>query len=315
MESYSLLESLNEKQGGDHPAARCTDHRYFCNAIPNLVFKTRSGPDTIGPLQIPPFETLLAMSSNSVWKTSHNVATTRRELDADGSYTATLKVATNSPLPGGELKLGEDSIALFGLQAGEEDESLIDLYVRGNDLVTRYRGKRGPCERELYWRVIDNATQDHDQDDSVEDAVVGLLAVELIYSLQTDLLDANPSPQVAVALPMKSFKAYSVAGASTDASRSWQISDDLSNSQLIIATLAGGAKIAIGAFPSDLAKLEIDNQQSPCPVVFHLDSDFLEKGVIRRTRMFACCGGSEVDDARLLQQAITFLNSEIPLTT
>ena len=97
--------------------------------------------------------------------------------------------------------------------------------------------------------------------------------------------------------------------------RSWKASDDLASSQLLVATLAGGAKLAIGAFPSDLARLEVENPKSPCPVVFHLNSDFLEKGVIRRTRMFVCCGGPSVDEARLIEQATAFLNSEIPLTT
>jgi hypothetical protein len=84
---------------------------------------------------------------------------------------------------------------------------------------------------------------------------------------------------------------------------------------MLLATLAGGAKLAIAAFPSDLARLEIENSKSPCPVVFHLNSDFLEKGVIRRTRMFVCCGGPEDDAARLIEQATAFLNSEIPLAT
>ena len=261
-------------------------------------------------------KTLIAyfMTRNSVWKTSEDSATAAWELGEENTTSATLTVATDTPLAGGKLQLGGDAVSLLALEKKGEGDSPLDMYVRGNDLVARYNSQGHPFEREVYWRVIDcDAFEESVEQSETDDQ--SLLGVELIYSLQTDSLDSNPAPKVTSLLPMKSFKVYSVVGASTDATRSWKASDDLASSQLLVATLVGGAKLAIGAFPSDLARLEIENPKSPCPVVFHLNSDFLEKGVIRRTRMFVCCGGRSVDEARLIQQATAFLNSEIPLTT
>ena len=250
------------------------------------------------------------MTLNSVWKTSENSAIAAWELGEENTTSATLTVATDTPLSGGTLQIGDDAVSLLALEKKGEGDSPLDMYVRGNDLVARYNSQGHPFEREVYWRVIDcDALEQSESDDQ------SLVGVELIYSLQTDSLDSNPAPKVTSLVPIKSFKVFSVVGASTDANRSWKASDDLASSQLLVATLVGGAKLAIGAFPSDLARLEVENPKSPCPVVFHLNSDFLEKGVIRRTRMFVCCGGPEVDEARLIQQATAFLNSEIPLTT
>lgn len=255
------------------------------------------------------------MTLNSVWKTSGNSATAAWELGDANELPVRLTVATDTPLSGGTLHVGSDTVSLLALEKKGEGDSPLDKYVRGNDLVARFNSQGHPFEREVYWRVIDCdavetlVSQSEREDD---DSLVG---IELIYSLQTDSLDSNPAPKVTSVVPIKSFKVFSVEGASTDASRSWKASEDLAGSQLVLATLVGGATIAIGAFPSDLAHLEIENPKSPCPVVFHLNSDFLEKGVIRRTRMFVCCGGPGVDEARLLQQATAFLNSEIPLTT
>lgn len=250
------------------------------------------------------------MTLNSIWKTSEDSATAAWAIGEEDEIPVQLTVATNTPLAGGALEVGTDSVSLLALEKKGEGDSALDMYVRGNDLVARFNSAGHPFEREVYWRVIDcDSVEQNESDDQ------SLVGVELIYSLQTDSLDSNPAPKVTSLLPMKSFKVYSVVGASTDATRSWKASDDLASSQLLVATLVGGAKLAIGAFPSDLARLEIENPKSPCPVVFHLNSDFLEKGVIRRTRMFVCCGGRSVDEARLIQQATAFLNSEIPLTT
>ena len=250
------------------------------------------------------------MTLNSVWKTSENSATAAWELGDADELPVQLTVATDTPLAGGALQVGADAVSLLALEKKGEGDSPLDTYVRGNDLVARFNSQGHPFEREVYWRVID--CESVEQSESEDQSLVG---VELIYSLQTDSLDSNPAPKVSSLVPMKSFKVYSVMGASTDPNRSWKASDDLASSQLLVATLAGGAKLAIGAFPSDLARLEVENPKSPCPVVFHLNSDFLEKGVIRRTRMFVCCGSPSVDEARLIQQATAFLNSEIPLTT
>ena len=250
------------------------------------------------------------MTLNSVWKTSENSATAAWELGDVDELPVRLTVATDTPLAGGTLQVGADAVSLLALEKKGEGDSPLDTYVRGNDLVARFNSQGHPFDREIYWRVINcDAVEESESEDQ------SMVGVELIYSLQTDSLDSNPAPKVSSLVPMKSFKVYSVMGASTDPNRSWKASDDLASSQLLVATLAGGAKLAIGAFPSDLARLEVENPKSPCPVVFHLNSDFLEKGVIRRTRMFVCCGGPSIDEARLIQQATAFLNSEIPLTT
>ena len=267
------------------------------------------------------------MSQKSAWKLSNNSALTGRTLedgeDGEGNERAAevkINVDVGSPVAGAALSIIDDVVNLFALDEVGSDEVRIDQYCRGDDVVARFHSQASPFEREVCWRLLNYQSADEVDDSQTAIGSIGSIgsdtfSIELVYSIQTDALDLVPDPKVTSRLPMKSFKAYAVQGASTDDARIWKISDDLGVSQLLVATLSGGAKLAIGAFPSDLSVLEVDNSQFPCPVRFHIDSDFLEKGVIRRIRMFACCGPSDVDETELLRQATLFLNSPIPLTT
>ena len=266
------------------------------------------------------------MSSNSVWKISGDAATAQwKNAERDGND-AKVTVDTQTPVHGAKLTFGDDQLTLFALEhitaddsaSGSEQRS--DLYVRGTDVIMRFESPQHPFEREIYWRVVEDEIQydptDQETDDDADEPEDGVLfGLEMIYSLQTDELDTRPAPQAISHLPMKSFKAYAAVGAATDAQRTWAITDDLNLCQLVIAKLDSGKLLAIGVFPSDLERLELDNQVSPCPIAFHLKTEFLEKGVIRRIRMFVCGSDSAESESELLARATYFLNSEIPLTT
>ena len=273
------------------------------------------------------------MSSNSVWKISGDTAMARwQNADRNGND-AEITVDTHTPVHGARLKFGDDELTLFALEqitsaadsaAGSERRS--DLYVRGDDVIMRFESSQHPFEREIYWRVVEDEVQydqtfedeADDADDAADEAdeAEGLLfGLEMIYSLQTDELDTRPAPQAVSNLPIKSFKAYAAVGAATDAQRTWAITDDLNRCQLVLAKLDSGNLLAIGVFPSDLRRLELDNQVSPSPIAFHLKTEFLEKGVIRRIRMFVCGSDNAENESELLARATYFLNSEIPLTT
>ena len=168
------------------------------------------------------------MTLNSVWKTSENSATAAWELGDVDELPVRLTVATDTPLAGGTLQVGADAVSLLALEKKGEGDSPLDTYVRGNDLVARFNSQGHPFDREIYWRVINcDAVEESESEDQ------SMVGVELIYSLQTDSLDSNPAPKVSSLVPMKSFKVYSVMGASTDPNRSWKASDDLASSQLL----------------------------------------------------------------------------------
>ena len=136
----------------------------------------------------------------------------------------------------------------------------------------------------------------------------------MIYSLQTDSLDLRPNPSIVSNVKIKEPKYWSATGDPLGGELKWEQQNAAADSQLVTAKLPGGMKIAIAVYPTDLVKMELADDAENTIVRCRLDSDFLEKGVIRRTRMFAAIGGSDVDDAQMVGWAQQFLDSETPLT-
>ena len=84
---------------------------------------------------------------------------------------------------------------------------------------------------------------------------------------------------------------------------------------MITAKLSDETRLAVAVYPNDLMVMEFAEVDGETILTCRLNADFLEKGVIRRTRMFAMCAACSVSDADMIKVAQGFLDSDLPLTT
>ena len=208
-----------------------------------------------------------------------------------------------SPIPGARL------LQVHRPRA-EAVQQLVDAYVRGPDLIAAYESRLGGAvAMQLAWRFRDWAD-------------LGLAGLELIVSVQTDLLDDDPELALASELPCCEV---------------WQAGD----SQATTLRRAGGSEpdsrgpcLGAGLFayrftnspgsylemlqPTDLGRADCEPGTAPGTVRsrWRLFEERLEKGVIRRAR--ACgllCLHSPPDDAVAGECYRRWLASETPLST
>jgi len=201
----------------------------------------------------------------------------------------------------------------------------LDPYSRGTDLISRYpSSEKRRVGAELYWRWAEfdstsefNEDEADEIDEDIAEATLG--TIELIYSLETQFLDTEPDPEVVSQVQGNSIRHFGIA-----ASGSFQELPTGETEQAIALLVEqDGRQLLLAAIPSDLKSWEVspvstssaaDSAISPnYQITCHLNSDFLEKGVIRRLRLFAAFGDGTCERA-LLAAAIHFLESEIPLT-
>ena len=214
-----------------------------------------------------------------------------------------LTIANGSLGAGAKVTVGRDAASLFSVESSRAEEMLADLYVRGNDLIAKYKSTTDELERELYWRIHDVGAE------------ADSFALEMIYSLQTDLLHSQPDPRIVSTLNLQSVSYWAAEGDPLVGELKWQRQDAAEGCQLIITTLAGGTQLALAVYPTDLIQMELDQSDGETTVTCRLNADFLEKGVIRRTRLFAICSDNAVSEQDMVQLAQTFLDSKTPLTT
>jgi hypothetical protein len=222
-----------------------------------------------------------------------------------------LTIANGSLGSGAKVTVGRDAASLFSVESSSDDETLADLYLRGDDLIAKYESSGDEFERELYWRIHPTGSQSHAPADEPSD----LFALEMIYSLQTDLLDSQPDPSIVSTLKLQSVNYWSAVGDPLVGALKWQQQDAAEGAQLITTKLDGGTQLAIAVYPTDLIQMELAEAGGETIVTCRLNADFLEKGVIRRTRLFAVCAASAVSEEDVVQAAQTFLDSKTPLTT
>ena len=200
-------------------------------------------------------------------------------------------------------------------QANEDASHLVETYCRGGDLISRYGADAtDSISREIYWRLVTEA-------DELSDLVA---SVEMIYSLQTDLLDSAPQPSVPSVFSNASnrwFQAHE--GADDDSDVQW---NECSWEDACFAAGEGEGRVAclIGfpngntllqtVYPPDLRGVEINSVEQRIEIHWQLRSDFLEKGVIRRLRLLTVIGGEGSSEKDLLDAASCFYRSDLPLT-
>lgn len=214
-----------------------------------------------------------------------------------------LTIANGSLGAGAKVTVGRDAASLFSIESSSNEETLADLYVRGNDLIAKYKSGADEFQRELYWRLYNF------------DSPTDFFGVEMIYSLQTDLLHSQPDPCIVSALKFQEVSYWAADGDPLIGQLKWLKQDSAAGCQLIVARLDGGTQLAIAVYPTDLVRMELAQTSGETTLNCRLNADFLEKGVIRRTRLFALCSSSAVSENDIVQVAQTFLDSKTPLTT
>lgn len=214
-----------------------------------------------------------------------------------------LTIANGSLGSGAKVTVGRDAASLFSVESSNIEEVLSDLYVRGDDLIAKYASGEDDFDRELYWRI------------HRFDSQTNFFGLEMIYSLQTDLLDSQPDPCIVSTLNAQSVNFWSAVGDRLVGELVWQKQESAEGCQLITTQLKGGSCLAIAVYPADLVRMELSESNGETVVTCRLNAEFLEKGVIRRTRMFALCSDSSVSEEDIVQIAQKFLDSETPLTT
>jgi hypothetical protein len=191
--------------------------------------------------------------------------------------------------------------------------SNVEVYVRGGDLVATYADRPEPQMRtQIYWRA---ATHDLQQ---------AVAAVELVASVQTNLLDSCPKLSTHSRI---------------DASEVFQLTDPEQgtfaplNPRPARAETRGQAergscylfRLAGGSFsyveivhPAEAQHSSCDATNNPgtsCALRHRLFAERLEKGVILRARVLGVLMDRSGDQAAAARHYASFLSAELPLTT
>lgn len=200
---------------------------------------------------------------------------------------------------------------------------ILDPYCQGNKLVVPY-----PCTDkrifggELSWRVrpfslldfsgIENEAVPElspQQDEESSESEPDTLTVELVYSTQTNLLDTHPRQELKSVVNGEAIEYFAMDQGRLDSCR---VSDPF------VACLIrrSGISTLLTSMPSDLESCSVEfrtraSKEVLATLTWKLVVDFLEKGVIRRFRVFSA-NGQNPDS--LLAAAEAFYRSEIPLT-
>jgi hypothetical protein len=183
---------------------------------------------------------------------------------------------------------------------------LADAYVRGDDLVASYKPSDDwPYSPQLYWSA------------SSLQGIDGLLgSLSLLISVETHLLDTWPRITVSSQLACQELLEIT---ATTGATKSLQSNDTIRPSKTTACILHRLASAPISYVeimpPNDFRELTV--QQHPNGEVraqWHVLADFLEKGVIRRSRLHAVFMPRENDVQRALDCCAVVDQRPLPLT-
>ncbi len=231
-----------------------------------------------------------------------------------GDAVSRIEIDLASPSTGATYAdgVGEVATRLFGIDKLETvGTDQLDPYLRGDDLIVSYPASdKRPVGVELYWRWSEfQIASDESENEGV---VAPLSTLELIYSLETNLLDSQPNPKVTSILLNSSRTFYclddtqqlvEVAGDSPPQTHACVFRSPDSERALLLAVMPTDLKSTNSVILED-GRFQLD---------WELNSEFLEKGVIRRLRVFAAFDDNK-SNHNLIAAANQFLSSEIPLT-
>lgn len=213
-----------------------------------------------------------------------------------------LQTDLSRPSEGVILTRNSQTIGSFFGANVEQADRLFDAYCRGQDLIVEYPAdQRTAIAGELYWRLIERSPE--------------LLALEWIYSLRTSLLDTKPAPIARCQIKAKAdqIECTSIRNPNVEALIKDPRRLKPANNFCFFA-IESECSLAVGAFPNDLQNLQVQTGGEQTELAFHLKSEFLEKGVIRRHRLCMAIAAGADSHEKIQQVADNFVRSELPLT-
>jgi len=205
------------------------------------------------------------------------------------------------------LSLGSDDA---GRDSDVPGWPVADAYVRGHDLVAMYRPRDDwPFSPQVYWQA--NAPQ------SASDALGGL---SLFISVQTHLLDTWPRISVrsqATADETLHVMPDDARHRATPLSRPAQTIRPTAGATCVLRRLAGQRLSYAEIMPaSDFREVRVEwDAGGSCHTRWELFADFLEKGVIWRSRLQAVLLPRENDILHAIACCRAFQERPLPLTT
>lgn len=151
----------------------------------------------------------------------------------------------------------------------------IDIYVRQQDLVATYEEPDGQRQRlQAYWRVVNS------------DSEPFTTTLELVVSVQTDLLDSHPAMFASSQFVAAEVSRFAVAENNEPVLIRRNAVDQAGF--LLIRPHDAEASFMQAAHPTDFAGIELsqsDGTFQPVELRHPLFAESLEKGVIRRARI------------------------------
>lgn len=157
-----------------------------------------------------------------------------------------------------------------------------DAYVRGDDLVATFNASDGwPFAPQIYWRANTLASVNN---------VLGSISLQV--SVSTHLLDTHPRISAVTRLPAD--EVLHIALSDDDHARTTPLSARTEpvvhpegNASCLLWRLVGGLLSYVEMAPaSDFRKLSLEHDKDgTCKARWDLIQEFMEKGVIRRTRL------------------------------
>lgn len=219
-----------------------------------------------------------------------------------------------------QLKLGTDSwndAHLLAVQWGDDAanaaRTLIDCYVRGGDLIATYAEEsQRPYAPQVYWRAIGPSTS------SVGPAVALL---ELLVSVQTPLLDAQPEMSATSRIP--AVEVFHLRDAENGRFSPLEMGaaqtiDSHSTTGCLLLRLADGRRSYVEmVHPLDFVqgRLCVTAAADDTVLLSHTLIDCrMEKGVIIRARLRGCFFDRADDMAAATRQYEEFAGSALPLS-
>ena len=175
-----------------------------------------------------------------------------------------------------------------------------------------------PFRREIYWRRIDSS-------DSSSDSSSAVVALDLLSSIQTDLLDSHPAVRVS-----SSLSAVEVLRMTASTEDRFETIESTAGAKIELRTgdvgcvlirlpcQADGKSFSYAEMihPSDLGETSLSITSEGYAKTEHtLMADFLEKGVIRRARLRGVFLDRQADTEAAAYWYRSFVEEKLPLTT
>jgi hypothetical protein len=257
------------------------------------------------------FVAILALGGWQMWEIDDQIAIVRL-----ASFTAQVDLLRphkgvhgvriqREPIVGAEVLQ-----ARTGDRPSDQDDELVDTYVRGADLVAVYASTAQPSIRaQIYWRAIWH--------DALEAA-----GVEIIASVHTSSLDSDPRMTIGSNLPdCEVWRLLDESESRFERVAAANAKPLLLDSQacLVLFRLSGAACSYVEMIhAADFTAAEIRASASGKERVrskFRLFDEPLEKGVIRRGLACGMFVAREGDKEAAVECYRRFVQSAIPLTT